>query len=187
MLELDSFTCHLGEHSTEPLSLDHKEQLSHPELGKPVLMMRTLTSVVPFRVARSDISGKPYYLVEQPDGTCTYLSRCELGLPYVHYSLKEHSWFYRDAQGSVQGPFTTSQMYLWHRAGYFTAGLQIRFTENGTFLPLRSLFPAGTKPFCELPVTSVPAPQHRAQRDHQVQDAALAQRPFLAGGARGVG
>ena len=117
----------------------------------------------------------PFFLVEQPDGTATYLSRCELGLPYV-FALKEHSWFYRDVQGSVQGPFTTSQMYWWHRAGcYFTAGLMVRLTETGTFLPLRSLFPAGTKPFCELPVTSVPAPQHRAQRD------------LLAGGARGVG
>ena len=104
MRELDSFTCHLGEHWTEPLSVDHKEQLTNPELGKPVLMMRTLTSIVPFRVARSDISGKPFYLVEQPDGTCTYLSRCELGLPYQHCSMKELPWFYRDVQGTVQGP-----------------------------------------------------------------------------------
>ena len=104
MCELDSFTCHLGEHWTEPLSVVHKEQLLHPELGKPVLMMRTLTNIVPFRIARSDTTGQPFYLVEQPDGTCTYLARCELGLPYLHRSTKEHSWFYRDAQAMVQGP-----------------------------------------------------------------------------------
>lgn len=34
-------------------------------------------------------------------------------------------WWYRDPQGSVQGPFTTSHMQEWFSGGYFPADLQV--------------------------------------------------------------
>jgi len=80
MRDLD---CLAGVHRSEPLTIDHKELLSNSDIGKPVLLMRTLTSTVPRTIARSDISGKPFYLAELPDGSEAYLPRSELGLPYL--------------------------------------------------------------------------------------------------------
>ncbi|KAJ1769663.1 AP-2 complex subunit sigma [Coemansia sp. RSA 1813] len=43
--------------------------------------------------------------------------------------LVEHAeqlkWWYRDPQGELQGPFTTSHMQEWHVLGYFPADLQV--------------------------------------------------------------
>lgn len=63
----------------------------------------------------------------------------------------EKKWWYKDPKGNVQGPFTTSQMKMWHEAGYFTPNLPLKFGDASHFVPLRSLFPTTGVPFRTLP------------------------------------
>ncbi|KAJ1942214.1 kinesin-like protein, partial [Linderina pennispora] len=48
-------------------------------------------------------------------------------------------WWYRDPQGSVQGPFTAAQMQEWHSGGYFPANLQVCLEGGSGFETLGSL------------------------------------------------
>ncbi|KAJ1948057.1 kinesin-like protein, partial [Linderina macrospora] len=48
-------------------------------------------------------------------------------------------WWYRDPQGSVQGPFTAAQMQDWHSGGYFPANLQVCLEGGTGFEALGSL------------------------------------------------
>ncbi|KAJ2659083.1 AP-2 complex subunit sigma [Coemansia sp. RSA 1200] len=51
-------------------------------------------------------------------------------------------WWYRDPQGELQGPFTTSHMQEWHVLGYFPADLQVCH-DGGTGFQLLSSMVSG--------------------------------------------
>jgi hypothetical protein len=46
------------------------------------------------------------------------------------------TWFYRDPQGNVQGPFRSSEMHQWFGQGYFTGGLLLRRECDKIFITL---------------------------------------------------
>jgi len=69
-------------------------------------------------------------------------------------TLKAKSWFYRDPQDVVQGPFSTLEMRHWSSCGYFSSDLPIRYTETAAFYPLRVLFPQPLVPFHSFPTIS---------------------------------
>ncbi|KAG5667580.1 hypothetical protein PVAND_015557 [Polypedilum vanderplanki] len=48
-------------------------------------------------------------------------------------------WFYRDPQGDTQGPFSSSDMSEWYKAGYFQESLMVRRSIDSTFVPLGQL------------------------------------------------
>eukprot|EP00746_Dinoflagellata_sp_MGD_P160347 gnl/MRDRNA2_/MRDRNA2_87048_c0_seq1.p1 gnl/MRDRNA2_/MRDRNA2_87048_c0~~gnl/MRDRNA2_/MRDRNA2_87048_c0_seq1.p1 ORF type:complete len:188 (+),score=52.02 gnl/MRDRNA2_/MRDRNA2_87048_c0_seq1:138-701(+) len=64
-------------------------------------------------------------------------------------------WWYKDATGKVHGPFPTSQMKQWHKEGYMTSSLMVKFGDMTSFRPLRVIFPNGSVPFVSDP--QVPA------------------------------
>lgn len=76
------------------------------------------------------------------------------------------SWYYRDPQGKVQGPFTATEMLEWYRAGYFDDTLNVRRVCDRKFLELGELLKvcSGAVPFVGmsrmppmLQATSVPS------------------------------
>ena len=72
-------------------------------------------------------------------------------------SLAAARWYYRDPQGTVQGPFTTKEMSDWFDAGYFQSNLPIR-CETGPFTPLSTMFPNHDTAFTFIPELALPAP-----------------------------
>ncbi|XP_077971199.1 GRB10-interacting GYF protein 2-like isoform X2 [Styela clava] len=63
------------------------------------------------------------------------------------------TWFYKDPQGDIQGPFSSTQMMEWFNAGYFTMVLLIKRACDTEFVPLGELI----KTLGQVPFTS-PAP-----------------------------
>lgn len=63
-------------------------------------------------------------------------------------------WWYKDSEGMVRGPFTTSCMESWSSKGFLPDDLEIKYNVNASFAPLRELFPAPAVPF-----QSPPSPQ----------------------------
>lgn len=43
------------------------------------------------------------------------------------------SWFYKDPQGTLQGPFSSQEMAEWFGAGYFTMNLLVRRGRSAAF------------------------------------------------------
>jgi hypothetical protein len=56
-------------------------------------------------------------------------------------------WWYRDPQGVVRGPFSTTEMKAWADKGYFSSGLEIALSDRGPYLPLSSVYPSPERPF----------------------------------------
>jgi hypothetical protein len=56
-------------------------------------------------------------------------------------------WWYRDPQGVVRGPFSTTEMKAWSEKGYFSGGLEIALSDRGPYLPLSSVYPPPERPF----------------------------------------
>lgn len=56
-------------------------------------------------------------------------------------------WWYRDPQGVVRGPFTTTEMRAWSEKGYFSGGLEVALSDRGPYLPLSSVYPSPERPF----------------------------------------
>ena len=50
------------------------------------------------------------------------------------------SWFYRDPQNTVQGPYETASMRQWHEARYFTHDLPIKLRHWNEFHPLGAVY-----------------------------------------------
>jgi hypothetical protein len=68
-------------------------------------------------------------------------------------------WFYRDPQGSVQGPFSTHEMGLWCSQGYFTGSLQLRRECDKIFISLLEMGKVyGRNPFVASGPESAPPP-----------------------------
>ena len=42
-------------------------------------------------------------------------------------------WFYKDPQGTLQGPFKAQEMAEWYGAGYFTMGLLVKKGSDRDF------------------------------------------------------
>lgn len=72
--------------------------------------------------------------------------------PFCHSSLRiketDKIWFYMDLQGQLQGPFTSIEMYMWNKGGYFPGELMVRcgeilqFTQLSEFLASLQTRPA---------------------------------------------
>lgn len=78
-------------------------------------------------------------------------------LPATHEDA--HKWFYKDPQNQVQGPFRSSEMLEWFRAGYFNLNLQVKQGMDETFQPLGTLIKRwGKVPFISSPPPSSPIP-----------------------------
>lgn len=50
--------------------------------------------------------------------------------------VNQYKWFYRDPQGTVQGPFEAQEMQEWYKAGFFAPTLLIRREDESQFEPL---------------------------------------------------
>lgn len=50
--------------------------------------------------------------------------------------LEQRRWRYKDAFGDVQGPFSSSQMSTWSRAGCFPPETLVRADDEPEFAPL---------------------------------------------------
>ena len=63
-------------------------------------------------------------------------------------SSDNDTWFYRDPQGTVQGPFSSNEMYDWFVNGYFNIDLLVRRGCDTSFKKLGDLYQAcGRVPF----------------------------------------
>jgi hypothetical protein len=74
-------------------------------------------------------------------------------------------WWYKDTEGVVRGPFSTLCMRHWRSKGYLPDDLEIKYTMNASFAPLRELFPAPAVPF-----QSPPTPQGTRPKPVPVKD-----------------
>ncbi|XP_022912828.1 GIGYF family protein Gyf isoform X3 [Onthophagus taurus] len=102
----------------------------------------------------------------------------------------QDKWFYRDPQGDLQGPFVSTEMAEWFKAGYFTLSLLVRRQCDKTFYTLGDLVRLcnGANPFLSTtripPLKEVP-PVKLTDQDHllnlhnlQVQFALSQGRPY---------
>lgn len=55
-------------------------------------------------------------------------------VPSIH-----DKWFYQDPQGDLQGPFVSTEMAEWFKAGYFTLSLLVRRRCDKSFYTLGDL------------------------------------------------
>lgn len=69
-------------------------------------------------------------------------------------SAAPRPWFYRDSEGTVQGPFDASQMRVWFDNEWFDVDLPLSRRASDEFLPLGRLF---TSPEDAFTVESFPA------------------------------
>ncbi|OXA51693.1 GRB10-interacting GYF protein 2 [Folsomia candida] len=103
-------------------------------------------------------------------------------------------WFYRDPQGSVQGPFSTHEMGLWCSQGYFSGSLQLRRECDKIFITLLEMGKVyGRNPFAVADSSPPPPPiqdpnassaldhssQIQAQLHQQRQQALLQQQNLM--------
>lgn len=69
---------------------------------------------------------------------------------------QQKQWWYRDAAGNIQGPFTTAQMHQWYKEGYVALSLMVRFGDMDAFRRVSDLFPEQSVPFVSEPQVSFP-------------------------------
>ena len=101
--------------------------------------------------------------VAPPSGTYAeeMPTRTESKNPFCHSSLNiketDRVWHYKDIQNCLQGPFTSIEMYVWYKAGYFPQELPLRCNEHSPFIPLGEfLNSVKPKPRVEPPPAVVP-------------------------------
>jgi len=58
-------------------------------------------------------------------------------------------WQYLDTKGGVQGPFSSEQMLVWHKGGYFSEELLLRYAPGDLFVALGELYPSPLRPFLD--------------------------------------
>jgi hypothetical protein len=76
-------------------------------------------------------------------------------LPNMPAPPPANDWFYRDLEGTVQGPFTEAQISEWHNAGYLPVDLQMRTADepDSAYIALSELMtrdPNGEPPFLKM-------------------------------------
>lgn len=81
---------------------------------------------------------------------------------------QQGQWWYKDAEGVVRGPFSTFAMFHWRSIGYIPDDLEIKCAANGTFAPLRDLFPEPAVPF-KSPPTPPGARDKTFSSKHQME------------------
>lgn len=78
-------------------------------------------------------------------------------LPFNHEDSQQ--WFYRDTQSVVQGPFSTTEMFEWYKAGYFVKELLVRRACDEIFYPLGEVIKMWDRiPFAPIPMNVPPPP-----------------------------
>ena len=65
--------------------------------------------------------------------TAPAVAAAPVGLPPGMSAEQADSWFYKDPQGTLQGPFTAQEMAEWFSAGYFTMTLLVKQGKDTTF------------------------------------------------------
>ncbi|EKX31376.1 hypothetical protein GUITHDRAFT_122423 [Guillardia theta CCMP2712] len=59
------------------------------------------------------------------------------GRGYPAASLQQvECWYYKDAIGNVQGPCNVVKLLEWHKAGLFTANMQVRHVDSSEYIAL---------------------------------------------------
>ena len=85
---------------------------------------------------------------------------------YLKINEPDLVWYYKDLQGLVRGPFSSADMHMWLKAGYFPNNLLIRFGEAGFFFSLGSFIhqpspQSAYQPYQQMgyrPVIAIPQP-----------------------------
>lgn len=63
-----------------------------------------------------------------------------LMVPMAATTPPQQQWFYRDLQGTVQGPFHQQVMWQWRQQGYFTGDVPVSHSQCGPFVRLQDAF-----------------------------------------------
>ena len=50
---------------------------------------------------------------------------------------QDHSWWYKDPNGEMRGPFRGAEMYSWYKGGFFHDELEITSGQNSLLFPLK--------------------------------------------------
>eukprot|EP00924_Labyrinthula_sp_SR-Ha-C_P000699 augustus_masked-scaffold_7-processed-gene-1.56-mRNA-1 protein AED:0.39 eAED:0.41 QI:0/0/0/0.33/1/1/3/0/835 len=69
---------------------------------------------------------------QEEEETEEYIKKCKMA---------QSSWYYKNPEGVVQGPFTNDEMLQWYAAGYLPNDLLIAQGQNREFSPLQAVFP----------------------------------------------
>ena len=66
----------------------------------------------------------------------------------VSTTITDVDWEYRDANGTVQGPFSALQMQSWDASGVLRPELRVRCVgSDAAFVPKRDIFASGAAPY----------------------------------------
>eukprot|EP00931_Biecheleriopsis_adriatica_P066771 TRINITY_DN4104_c0_g1_i3.p1 TRINITY_DN4104_c0_g1~~TRINITY_DN4104_c0_g1_i3.p1 ORF type:complete len:697 (-),score=153.06 TRINITY_DN4104_c0_g1_i3:5-2095(-) len=88
----------------------------------------------------------------------------------------ECNWQYIDSKGTIQGPFPSSQMALWHEHGMLPKSLSLRLTTDSAFSTVAEYFPSPLVPF-----KSSPAKPGASKKELPAATAAAERTPVTPG------
>ncbi|XP_026331904.1 GRB10-interacting GYF protein 2-like isoform X3 [Hyposmocoma kahamanoa] len=67
-------------------------------------------------------------------------------------------WYYEDPKKTIQGPFSSKEMYSWYHAGFFSPSLMVRRACDAVMRPLGSY--GAVVPFAQMDLLSFPFESH---------------------------
>ncbi|XP_061719575.1 GRB10-interacting GYF protein 2 isoform X2 [Cydia pomonella] len=91
-------------------------------------------------------------------------------------SLADH-WYYEDPKKTVQGPFSSKDMYNWYRAGFFTPSLMVRRACDTHMRPLGSY--GSVVPFTPVDMASYSMSSGFGMRNQAPHDSMISSQPAL--------
>ncbi|XP_048004832.1 GRB10-interacting GYF protein 2 [Leguminivora glycinivorella] len=91
-------------------------------------------------------------------------------------SLADH-WYYEDPKKTVQGPFSSKDMYNWYRAGFFTPSLMVRRACDTHMRPLGSY--GSVVPFTPVDMASFSMSSGFGMRTQGPHDSMINSQPAL--------
>ncbi|XP_063373234.1 GRB10-interacting GYF protein 2 [Cydia amplana] len=91
-------------------------------------------------------------------------------------SLADH-WYYEDPKKTVQGPFSSKDMYNWYRAGFFTPSLMVRRACDTHMRPLGSY--GSVVPFGPVDMASFSMSSGFGMRNQGPHDSMINSQPAL--------
>mmetsp|Transcript_19086 Transcript_19086/g.19096 ORF Transcript_19086/g.19096 Transcript_19086/m.19096 type:complete len:150 (+) Transcript_19086:667-1116(+) len=77
--------------------------------------------------------GNPFAAIIYENSTVDEQQRV---IPIPNSIAYEKVWYYKDPRQTVQGPFSTIEMFNWSSAGYFDSNLMIAHSNASHFAPL---------------------------------------------------
>eukprot|EP00939_MAST-03C_sp_MAST-3C-sp1_P001357 g1357.t1 len=77
-------------------------------------------------------------------------------VPEAPFVLEEKSWYYKDLDSKVWGPFKRDQMDMWYSKNKLTATLPVSISAEGPFTPIERL---GNNPFLKISIESLRSSQ----------------------------